>query len=213
MKTLAPIVLGIALLTTALTVSATPPLLSPDEGESSWAHGEITAGPGTGETGWATNTDGTHDSQECGALVSAVPLPGFAVTADPTLAFTHGYEMQQEAWTGVANDAATVILSTDGGDTWTWVPNAGYSVPTYSGAVNACFDGYGVSAGSVYGGSQGLQATEVDLSELVEPTDTVTVGFLFASDGTFEMHGWAITEASLAGIPLTLDELPAIPTP
>lgn len=182
---------------------------------SSWAYGVASAGP-KGETAWGTNLGGNYNNFEC-SFVQAPEIPGTALTADPTLTFSHWYEIESISATGSPYDGGFVIASADGGATWTeLVPQGGYprEVGTFTGGdVHLCKATYGLAPGGVYGGNkQTFDPATFDLSAFTG-ADEVTLRFVFSSDNVVSYDGWFIKDVAVAGVPLLPPALPAAPDP
>ncbi len=205
LKTLsgAAILCVVALL--AMPVSANPPLMSEDTATpNDWEYGSITTGAGSGSLGWATKLTGNYANNQCAGVQNTVPIPGAVIVANPVLELTHGYNFEKSTF-GTTYDAGVLVISKDGGVTWSHLASPGYNSFSYStgfGLQNCLLTKYGIGQGmGLYSGIVALHEETIPLTT-VGPTDLVVIKFLAASDNSVLRDGWAITSLTVAGLPL-----------
>ncbi len=156
--------------------------------DGGWGWGLLTwsgwAPPLMDETIWGVGRDGDYDPNRDGRLVS----PTFDVTeANPSIAFQHNFDITDE------DDGGNFSYSTDGGSNWTLLePVDGLD---YSGTPSAL--GQKGWTGSSSGWKQSVFTIPVT-------TDTFSVSWRFASDGSSNDHGWLVDEVAGIGFPIDL---------
>jgi hypothetical protein len=105
-----------------------------------WTH---TCTPASSNADWAWSTsqkyDGTHSwfsASQTTATQRSLVSPAFGVIASTTMSFYHTY-----AFEGTSNcyDGGTLEVSTDGGGTWTVLPDADFTAGVFNGTASASY--------------------------------------------------------------------------
>lgn len=179
--------------------TATKPPPIPFAPVSSWAHGTPTSGPGVAFSGtkvWATNLAGAYGASECGALLSPpIDLTG---TTTASASFMQWRHMEESTLTtGSAFDAGMLMVTTNGGSSFTVVtPAGGYTSKAIGTTSRACLLGSPTGTKGLSGPAGTTppaavySAVSADLSAFAG--QTVQFAIAFASDGSIHRTGWYV---------------------
>lgn len=106
--------------------------------QAGWTHSPI-----SGSMDWVWSTahpqSGTHSwfSQSLGSASDRVIVtPSFSVAASTTLSFYHTYNFEG---TTTCYDGGTLEITTNGGTTWTVMPDAAFTAGAFNGTVSASY--------------------------------------------------------------------------
>lgn len=165
----------------------------------SWGYGVALSGP-VNETVYKTNLTGSYSTSEC-SWIQSPSVPGAVVASNPTLKFDHWYEMESIFSTSTW-DAGIVMVSADGGATWSYLELAEYDRPMTTSAIKACVGSHGVAdTVLVFSGDHtaSFETVVADLSAFAD-APSVTFRFLFGSDTSVQYDGWAIKNVEIGGV-------------
>lgn len=186
--------------------------------DPSWEYGENARG----DTVWATGLDAPANRPEC-SYIDSSPLPGDLFLEDlgfPALEIRHSYEMdfRLDGPNILANDAATVLISKDDGDTWELAPMRDYttdaSMEATADGINSASDCFQSLPGDLpltdrgYYTVMGYDRTSRASVGPILPDDTVIVRLAFWSqqpehvETRPDLDGWEIRSANLGGVDL-----------
>lgn len=161
----------------------------------SWEWGLVTQGP-QASVAFATGIDSNYNSLECSFLESDTVAiePG---TSPARLHFRSWHRIEDSF--GEARDAGAVLVSGNGGVSWTLLPTA-LNTHTQRASIQGCLGAFGIAPNAlvVSGRAMAWQTIEADLSSVVTGSD-YRVRFVFASDNTIQLEGWYVRDVTLAG--------------
>ncbi|MFZ2519632.1 MAG: hypothetical protein WA089_13095, partial [Anaerolineae bacterium] len=179
-----------------------------EAGAGGWTHSGTgdtwalsTARPHSGTTSWKANDSATVSDQR---LVSpAVALPS---GQNPVTLKFWNYQHIESSGATACYDGAIVEVSTDGGATWTQVPNASLLTDPYNGAVSGSF-------GNPLAGLQAWCSNPAQpyLNSIVDVTSyagqTASFRMRLGTDSSVSYEGWYVDDVTVQSCQ------PAGPTP
>ena len=164
-----------------------------------WSHSAI-----TGATDWALSTAQAQtpshswfsDSLPSIALRGLVS-PTFAVQANSTLSFWHTFAFENAT---SCFDAGTLQISTDGGSTWTVLPDANFTAGVFNGTVSAAWQSPIAGLRAWCNGTVGaMTQVTANLGSFTGSTD-VKLRWLAGDDVSVEATGWFVDSVTLANV-------------
>ncbi len=171
--------------------------------QPSWECGVVAgavtgAPPAKGETVWATSLDGTHASQESGAIISpAVNLTNCADDESVEMRITHWWDFEG----GTVNaDGGIVQITGNGGASWNTISPISGAMYNEDQVLTTAWqppdNQNGFSGNSVDEGAWVVSAFDVSS---FAGSDTLQVRFVFGSDNGTNRAGWYIDRVEFVG--------------
>lgn len=146
-------------------------------GAPSWEYGQpsggLIGGAANGAGAWVTNLEGNYNNNEISYLISPC-LDFSSLSEDPRIAFSLFVQTENNF------DEAWLEVSTDGGETWSKVGQAGAGLNWYNDAANNWWENNGAVAGWHY--AQNILQGTAGAAD-------VRARFVFSSDGSVVREG------------------------
>ncbi len=175
-----------------------------------WSHSALV---GAVDWVWSTlqsNTPTHSWFSDSESVVSARGLvsPEFHVVSGSTLTFRHTFAFEGS----VANcfDAGTLEITTNGGQTWTVVPDAAFTAGGFNGTVNTCCDNPIEGKRAWCSGTIGAM-TQVTVNLSTFAGQTARLRWHAGDDFSIQVTGWFVDTVNLTNVELPTTCTPAAP--
>lgn len=170
-----------------------------------WTHAFYTGPPGTD---WAWSTAQSHSSTHSwfspgwnGVAQKALISPSFVPQVGSLLSFWHTYSFDDSAG---CYDAGILQVSTNGGGTWSTMPNAAFRWGSFNGTVDGSYsNGYAGSRAWCNGTIGTLSPVQVDLSAYAGMP--IQLRWIESDDTLIGLTGWYVDDVTVGEAPVCLD--------
>jgi hypothetical protein len=184
---------------------ATGTLTETFEGAGGFDNAGWTHNPIGGATDWALSTaqsqTPTHSwfsASQATATDRVLVTPSFVPQASTTLSFWHTFEFETNAAGTQCYDAGTLEISTNGGSTWSVVPDAAFTAGLFNGTVNTSFSNPLAGKRAWCQGAIGaMTQVNVNLASFVGSADS-KLRWHAGDDSSFAETGWFVDSVTIA---------------
>ncbi len=158
-----------------------------------WTHSAL-----SGTVNWAWSTaqhhDGTHSwfsASQTTASDRVLVSPAFGVVSSTVLTFYHTYAF--EGSTSTCYDGGTLEISTDGGSTWSVVPDSAFTAGGFTGTVNTSYSNPIGGKRAWCAGTVGtMTQVSVNLGSLYVGQQNCKIRWHEGDDSSTKVTGWYV---------------------
>lgn len=166
-----------------------------------WSHAALS---GAQDWLWSTSQSQTPTHSWFSDSITTVShrvlvSPEFSVTASSTLSFWHTFAF--EGSVAQCFDAGTLEITTNGGMTWTVVPDAAFTAGGFNGTVNNCCSNPIAGKRAWCAGSIGAM-TQVTVNLSSFASQTARLRWREGDDSSAQATGWFVDTVNLANVQL-----------
>jgi hypothetical protein len=165
-----------------------------------WTHNAVSGGVDWAQSAAQSQTP-THSwfsASQATASDRVLVTPSFVPQASTTLSFWHTFEFETNAAGTQCYDAGTLEISTNGGGSWSVVPDAAFTAGLFNGTVNASFSNPLAGKRAWCQGTVGaMTQVNVNLSSFVGSTDS-KLRWHAGDDSSFAETGWFVDSVTIA---------------
>lgn len=177
---------------------------------SGWSHSAL-----VGSTDWAWSaalaqspTHSWYSASQSTATARGLVSPPFNVVSGSTLTFWHTYAF--EGSLASCYDGGTLEISTDGGTTWSVLPDAAFQSGGFTGTANSCCSNPIAGKRAWCSGVLGpMTKVTVDLSSFAG--QTVRLRWQEGDDYSIQITGWFVDSVTVLAPPLACRSTPPAP--
>ena len=165
-----------------------------------WTHGAV-----TGAVDWThsttvsqTPTHSWFSASQSSASDRVLVTPSFVPQAGTTLSFWHTFDFETNGAGTECFDGGTLEISTNGGASWSVVPDAAFTAGLFNGTVNPSFGNPLAGLRAWCQGTIGaMMQVNVNLASFVGSTDT-KLRWHAGDDQSFAEVGWYVDSVTIA---------------
>jgi hypothetical protein len=167
-----------------------------------WTHNAV-----NGAVDWVLSTTQsqtpTHSwfsASQTSASDRVLVTPSFVPQAGSTLSFWHTFAFETNGAGTACYDAGTLEISTNGGSTWSVVPDAAFTAGGFNGTVNTSFSNPLAGLRAWCQGTIGaMTQVTVNLASFVGATDA-KLRWHAGDDSSFNATGWFVDSVTLSNV-------------
>jgi len=139
--------------------------------------------------------------------------PSFGIQASTTLSFWHTYAFETDTVGTACYDAGTLEISTNGGSSWSVVPDAAFTAGLFNGTVSSSFSNPIAGKRAWCQGTIGaMTQVNVNLASFAGSNDS-KLRWHAGDDVSIKVTGWYVDSVTLAnaGVASTCSATPPVP--
>jgi lysyl endopeptidase len=167
-----------------------------------WAHNAIAGGVDwtLSTTQSQTPTHSWFSASQSSISDRVLVTPTFVPQASSTLSFWHTFAFETNGAGTACYDGGTLEISTDGGSTWSVVPDAAFTAGGFNGTVNANFSNPILGKRAWCQGTIGaMTQVTVNLASFVGASD-VKLRWHEGDDSSAQATGWSVDSVTLSNV-------------